>query len=318
MKNKLRGLFSNNKIRVFLFFLLISNVALLLNKLSKEHKTSLQFEIVAANIPANKILIKLPSTKITLYVKATGFNIIGYTLFNNKFTINAGIAQLVDGTTYKIETNKLFDEFQQQLSFGTEIIEITDKNIFIEMGKIISKKVPVKLKNSFTYEKGYKIKGAIKLTPDSMLVSGPENQIAKIVQIETNLLVLKNIYTDVNEKVFIKIPKEFKHIQISENSVNVAADIKKFTELSFVLPLKLINKPSGLTVKTFPSKVQLIFQVELSEIPKMNQESFEIVCDVRYAIQNNQTYFIPKLVKKPSSINNFYILPSKIDYIIQQ
>lgn len=318
MKSRLQKIFSNNKIRVFLFFLLISVGSLILNKLSKEYKTTIKFEFLIDNIPSNKILLKQPEGFVRIFVKASGFNLIGYKILSKKIRINSSIATLVEGTVYKVETNRLIGEFQEQLFSDTDIVEIIDKSIYIEMGKMVFKKIPIQLKSAISCEKGYKIKGNIRLTPDSITILGPEDKIANINKIITKQLTLNNIYTYFDEDVDLKITDEFKSITISDEIVNVSADVEKFTEISFLVPFKIINNFKKLTIETFPSKLKLIFQVELSEIDKINEDSFVVVCDFEKATKNNLSYLIPKVIEKPNSVNNFHIEPSKIDYIIRK
>lgn len=318
MKSKLQKVLSNYKIRVFLFFLAISIGSLFLNKLSKEYKASIQFEIIVDNIPSDKILLKQPESNIHLFVKASGFNLIGYKMMSKKIKVNATAASIISGTTYKIEPNSLIGEFQNQLFSDTEIIEILDKSIYIELGKIVYKKIPVLLKSNITYEKGYKIKGSIRLLPDSITVYGPEDKVAKINKIETKRLVLNNIYTSFEEEINLKISDDLKGVTISENKINVSADVEKFTELSFMVPYKIINNHQGFNIETFPSKVKLVFQVELSEIPNLTEDSFVVVCDFENAVQNKLSYLVPKVIEKPESIYNYHVEPSKVDYIIRK
>lgn len=316
--NLLQKIFSNNKTRVFLFFLIISSGSLLMNKLSKNYRTVLQFEIVPQQIPSDKIVLQQDKNYLTIFVNASGFNLIGYKFWKKKIGVNATEATKVYGTTYKIETYKLIEDFQKQLSSDTEIVEILDKTIFIEMGSIISKKIPVVLNSSISYEKGYKIKGEVKLSPDSILVFGPENLIVKIDKIETNQLSLNNVYENVEEIVNLKITPEFDSVKLSHDKVSVKAEVEKFTELSFMIPLKLVNKPMNCEIEVFPSEIQIVFQVELSEITNIKDVDFEVVCDVQYALDKKVNYLLPKVVKKPKSVHNFHINPTKIDYIKRQ
>lgn len=318
MKSKIQKIFSNHKIRIFLFFLAISAGSLVLNKLSKEYKTTLQFEVYADKIPVDKILLKQPETMVRIFVKASGFNLIGYKIRSKKIKINASNATFVEGTTYKIETNRLIGEFQEQLSADTEIVELIDKTILIEMGRIISKKIPVHLKSTITYEKGYKMKGFVVLEPDSISIVGAEDKIANINFVSTKPLILNNVYSNFDEEIGLLITDELNEITISDEKVNVSAQIEKFTELSFLVPIKIINNFNNYQIETFPSKVKLFFQVELSTINKINSDQFIVVCDLDNTLENKLNYLIPKVIEKPSSVLNYHIEPSKIDFIIRK
>lgn len=314
----LSQLFYNNKFRVFLLFLILSSGSLILNKLSKEYKTTLPLEVAIVNIPANKILLKSEKIKLNIYVKATGYNLIGYKLFNKKIKINATTAKRVKNTTHQIKTSLLIDEIQQQLLIGTEIIEILNSSIDVELGEVISKKVPVMLKKSITYEKGYKIKGEVKIDPDSVIISGPEDKVTPIQFVQTSLLKKENLYTNLSEEVSLNLKSKPKSVKVSANSIKVTAEVEKFTELVFTIPFKIINNPNQLRVETYPSKVEVVFQLELSEISKVNAGNFEVIGDLAYAQENNLSYLVPKVSKKPSAVQNIYINPQKVDFIIRK
>lgn len=318
MKNLFFQLFYSNKFRVFLLFLILSSGSLILNKLSKEYKTTLQFDVVISNIPSNKILLKTDYPPISIYVKASGYNLIGYKLLHKKIKINAAKATKLRSTTHALKTNILIDDTQQQLLEGTEIIEILNPTIEIELGEIITKKIPVILKKSITYEKGYKIKDAIKIEPDSIVISGPEDKVNAIQFLETRYFKKEKIYTTLNEDIFLNIKSLPKSVKVSTEVIKVFAEVEKFTELSFTVPFKLINNPEGLHIETFPSKVEVVFQLELSEISKLNASNFEVVGDLEYAKINNLTYLVPKIIKKPNGVQNIYIKPDKVDFIIRR
>ena len=78
------------------------------------------------------------------------------------------------------------------------------------------------------------------------------------------------------------------------------------------------NNHKNLKIECFPSKVKIVFQVELSAISNINEKSFEVVCDFENTSQYQLNYLVPKLIKKPTSVNNFYFEPAKIDYIIKK
>ncbi|MDO9261903.1 MAG: hypothetical protein Q7U08_08180 [Flavobacteriaceae bacterium] len=318
MKKTLQKIVENQKIRIFLFFLVISTGSLLLNKLSKEYRTTVSFQVVADQIPSDKILLKQPEEWIKIKVKASGFNLIAYQILNRKIKMNASKSKLVQGTTYKIETSRLVDEMENQLLSNTEIIEIVDKTVFIDMGKMVSKKIPVILKSQISYENGYKMKGSIKLLPDSVLIFGPEDKIAKINQVETHPLIMNHVYDDFEEEINLQLTQELKAVYFDDTKITVTVSVEKFTELTFLVPFKIINNHKKLKIECFPSKVKLVFQVELSAISNINENSFEVVCDFENASKQQLNYLIPKLIKKPTSVHHFHIEPTKVDYIIKK
>lgn len=318
MSKKLHRIILNHKIRIFLFFLMISMGTLLLNKLTKEYYTTIPFKVLITKFPFDKILLKQPNNLVKLKVKATGFNIIGYQLWNKTLKIDAHKATLVKGTHYQLDTKELKNDFQKQLLFHTDIIEIIDKKISFEMGKMVSKKIPVVLNSQITFDDGYKIKGAINIVPDSISVFGPEDKIASIYNVKTNTLIIKKCNTNFDEIIDLNFTQEFNNVSTNNNQVKVSAVVEKYTELSLLVPFKIINNSQKFTIKSFPTKVKVVFQVALSEVSKIDASNFEIVCDLEKTQQNNLNYLIPQLIDKPNFITNYYIEPQKIDFLIKK
>lgn len=60
------------------------------------------------------------------------------------------------------------------------------------------------------YHVGYDISQKITLKPDSILVSGPENYISKIKNIELLPLVLEDVKADFTKKLLLKLQMELK------------------------------------------------------------------------------------------------------------
>jgi hypothetical protein len=67
---------SNNKLRVFLLFLLFSFLFWTLIKLSKEYISEVEFGVVYTDVPQNKLIQNEPVDKVKLTLKTTGFKLL--------------------------------------------------------------------------------------------------------------------------------------------------------------------------------------------------------------------------------------------------
>ncbi|MDG1348863.1 MAG: hypothetical protein P8P67_04035, partial [Flavobacteriales bacterium] len=86
LKNRIVSFFksetNNKKLSTYALFLFISFSFWFLSMLSKQHETTLRVPLTYINFPADKVLVSTPTSFIEVRVKAPGFSILFYNLFN--------------------------------------------------------------------------------------------------------------------------------------------------------------------------------------------------------------------------------------------
>lgn len=308
-----------NKIpKTFISFLITSILIWLLITLSKEYIINVSFPVKYEGISQNKILQVAPKENLEIIVKASGFKILKTRLSSKKITINAGMAVRKKGTKYFLLTKNQQGSIQKQMPNGIALQEILKDTLYLDLGSLVTKKVPVKPNLSLKFGVGYDLSETIKITPDSILVFGPETYISKLNKIDLLPLKLENIKTDFNEKVGIKIPANVKNLKFSDRNVIIQGKIENFTEGTLEVPYKIINVPEGITINTLSKKVSISFIIGLNNFNKINKNSFQVVCDFASAQKNGLNYFVPKLLNKPDLIKSYKIVPNKIDFLIEK
>lgn len=304
--------------KTFISFLLASVLIWLLITLSKEYVTTISFPISYANIPQDKLLQETPLKELEIVVKTNGFKILRTRVNTKKISINASVLNKKSGLKYYILTRNHKNNIQKQLPSGILIDVILKDTLFLDVGILVTKKLPLKPDLKIKYHVGYDLAEEITIQPDSVLVSGPENYISKINSIALLPLELEDVKTDFRKKVFIKLPKGIKNLKFNTKEVFVSGKIEKFTEGVFEIPYKITNLPKDLNINTLNNKVRITFIVGLSSFNKINKDSFYIECDYSISKSNNLNYLIPKLVHKSEEIKSYKITPNKIDFLIQK
>ena len=86
LKNRISSFFksalNNKKLSTYAFFLFISFSFWFVSMLSKQHETSLKVPLIYSNLPADKLVADPVSNFVEVRVKAPGFSILFYNLFN--------------------------------------------------------------------------------------------------------------------------------------------------------------------------------------------------------------------------------------------
>jgi len=288
----------------------------LLTKLSKEYQTTITFPVEYVNIPQDKLLQSMPLEKIDIHGKASGFRIFGISLLKEKIRLDVSKLHHKPNSKFYILLEKQKINIQNQVSNNFIINGIEQDTIYLDLGQLTSKKIPLKGVFKFSYKLGYHLTKEVVIKPDSILVSGPKQQIDTLKSVHLQNLILKDISTSIEQK--IKINKVSDVIKFNTKEATVFAEVDRFTEGNLELSFEIINLPDSVSVTTFPKSVKVFYQVGLSNFSKVNVNSFKIVCDYNNSLSNNLNYLIPRVVIKPEFVTSVKISPNKIEYLIQK
>ena len=272
--------------KTIISFLLASILIWLLITLSKEYITTISFPIKYGEISQNKLLLANQTKELEIVVKTNGFKILR-TRFNTKsLLINVNTLISKKGATYYLLLKSKKQSIKRQLPSGVSLQEIIKDTLFVELGSLVTKKLAIKSNLKISYHIGYDLSEQISLKPDSILVSGPENYISKIKNIELEPIVFEDVKADFVRKVAVKVPEGVKNLKFNIKEVTISGKIEKFTEGILNIPFKIINVPVGITINTLNKKVQVTYIVGLSSFNKIDENSFQIECDYAMSALN--------------------------------
>lgn len=304
--------------KTYLVFLVLSILLWFLITLSKEYSTSLIVAVNYTNIPQDKIIQTTPDKEIELLVKASGFNLIKAKIGNSYIDFNVKEIRRKSNNLYYFLTKNQSNNIQKQLPSGIQLQKAVIDTLSLELGSLLSKKVPLIPSLDLSYQVGYDITKSVKIIPDSVLISGPKTQIDKVNKIDLELLKRTGIKADFSEEVTIVIPQNNNGLKINTKKAIISGTVEKITEGTFQIPFKIINIPKGLEVTTLAKTVKVVFVIGLSNFNKIDENFFEVVCDYSTTLNNNLNYLIPKVTVKSNILKNYKLVPNKIDFLIQK
>jgi YbbR domain-containing protein len=307
-QNKIPKAFSVALLFAVLFWLLI--------KMSKEYKAVISFPVEYVNIPQNKLIQKEPLQQIDVLIKASGFRLFGLSIMQTKIELDARVLQRKSDSDYYFLLQNQKIDIQNQITNKYVVDQIVQDTVYLNLGTLTSKKVPVSGNFDLSYKLGYHLIGAIKMSPDSILVSGPKEQIDTLQNIQLEKFVKENISDKIEAN--LKIKEFTSNIKFSIKEVSVFGEVDRFTEGKFDLPFEMINMPDSVSVNTFPTTIKVVFQVGLTNFNKVNSNSFKIVCDYQQSINNKLNYLIPRVIIKPDFVTSVKLTPAKVEFLIQR
>lgn len=302
--------------KTFISFLVASFLIWFLITFSKEYTTVITYAVDYKNIPQNKLLQETPINNIDITVKASGFKILRSKFKNKKIQLEASKLKRKGHSKFYFLTKSQVTKIQKQLLFGVELKEILQDTIYLNLGVLTSKRVAVKPNLEINYHVGYDLLNEIKISPDSIVISGPEAQVKKIDYLELSELKLNDVKSNFLEEVSVlKLNNNFKY---SAQKITISGNVDKFTEGKLQIPFTTKNLPKNINLTTLSEKVEVIFVVALSNFSKISEASFKVECDYLISEKNNLGYLIPKVILEPVFIKSVKIIPKKIDFLIQK
>lgn len=307
---------NNRKLRVFLLFLFLSFLFWMLIKLSKNYISDVEFNLNYTEIPKNKLIQNKPDTKIIITVKTIGYKLLKYSFANKSLNYNLSDLKRIKGTEYYSITKNKIKLLQTQFSAETEILKVQPDTLYFDLGKEKSKKIKVVSNVQLQFKSGFNLIKKYTIDPEYITISGPAKLVDSILEVQTDLLDLKELASNFNEQ--INLIKPIDSVSFSSNYVTIIGEVEKITEGSFMLPYKVINLPKNNIISTYPKEVKVVYQVPLKDYNKITENSFEVQCDYRETINNKLEYLTPILVEKPNILFDVKIVPNKIEFLIKK
>ncbi|WP_231494748.1 CdaR family protein [Polaribacter sp. Hel_I_88] len=290
----------------------------LLITFSKEYTTVITYPVNYNNIAQDKLLQESPIKKIDLSITATGFKILRAKLNTKKINIEASNLRKKSASKFYILPKNQITKIQKQLLNGIVIQEILQDTIFLNLGVLTSKKVALKPQVNITYHIGYDLLDELIITPDSIVISGPEDQLNSITHLNLSPLNLKGVKASFTKEVSILKSKNQKNLKFKDTKVTITGKVDKFTEGTVKVPFIIKNLPEDTDLTILTDNVEIVYVVALSNFAKVSEASFIIECDYAMAVKNDVGYLIPKITTDVDFIKNIKIIPSKIDFLIQK
>lgn len=314
----IKSLKNNRKIKIFLFFLVLSSLIWMLIELSKTYVTTVAFDVEYTNLSKGNLVQKRPVSTVELTIKGQGFTLLKYKAKKHKILLNLNNIYKLNSVSY-ILPNKQITLLNSQFTNGIEVVAVLKDTIFIELGRSISKRVPVIPNLEIHYKAGYNLVETLIISPDTVLVTGAKKFIDSITGLETSPLKLDNVFENIEMVLDLKSPFKKNQIIISTNKVKIFGKVDKFTEGTFKIAATIINVPEGIKVITFPKEIEVIYQAGLSNFSKITKNDLWVVFDYKqYENDSLITYLTPVILQKSDYIYSLKINPPQLEFLIQK
>lgn len=297
---------------LFLFFFFVSCSLWLMMTLNKYYETEIEIPLRVKKIPADLYAVTTGNEHVTLKIRDRGTVLLNYTM-QTFLPITAEYKDFQKQSgRLSMSTAALRKQITGQLASSTEVISLSPDSI-IYYTQESTKKYPVEIVGEISSAVQYEI-GDIKITPDSVWVFGPQSATDTMHLVYTEQINR----TELRDSLTIDVKLQSREgVKYSPENVNIKIPVTPYTEKSFEKTIKGVGFPANYTLKAFPSKAKVIFNVNMTQIDSIKPGDFSIGIMYGDIYGNTSDKVKLTLLKHPEGVRNIRIIPNEVEYLIE-
>ena len=300
---------------IFLFFVLVSFSFWLLQMLDDVYQTDFTMQVRLKNVPKEVVMTADLPSEINVQVEDRGTVLLNYMLGRSFYPLTFDFQDYEQmGSVVTFSNSEVMKKIAAQLNTSTRLITVRPDTLGFIYAKGNAKKVPVAFNGQVTSAREFYV-SEVALTPDSVMVYAPENVLNSIQTVYTTPVSLKGVSDTLTRELRLQSVKGAKFVP-SSSKMTVCVDV--FSEKKVEVPVVGVGFPPGKVLRTFPSKVQVFFQVGLKQFSSVSANDFQI--ELRYddLLNCESDQVSLSLDKIPGKVGHVRIVPPKVDFLIEE
>jgi len=306
------------RVSAFIVCVLLAGSFWLLHALSREYTVRVTVPVEYTNLPAGRLIPGDLPDSLEADVRASGFTLLTLLWSSDKEAVKLDLsrARSIGGGEYAIVTNAYQYYLASGIGKDIRVVKLFPDTVVLGFEGKMEKRVPVRARMVINCAPMYRMGDSVHVIPEYVTISGPEALLERISYVETEHKEYDNVTANIDEELKLVLP-EGAQVSVQPSIVRVQATIGKYTEGRFTIPLSTINVPPNVDLKTFPDKVDVIFQVPVEDYAAIKPDMFRAVADYRKAQKGSQSLEV-EIVKQPLYIRHLKTEPARVDFIIRK
>ena len=302
----------NQKIRSFLFFLLLATTIWFLTKFSKPLVAEFQLNLEYSNLPEQTLVSPDAPQELLITVNANGFKLLTEFFRDKSLVLDLSAGRVLENNKIRFNQDQLLAFCYRKIP-AADVISINTKELIVPVDRMSAKTIDVVFQGEVLLEKGFKLVGTPQMKPRKITLYGPSQMIDSISSVNT-------IYTsliDLRANLTKNIPLESlwsQKLSRSQDSVLWTAEIREYTQKEIELPVEIINIPKGRRLQIFPETMILSVEIPVDEYALYDESNFKLICDYTERISED-SFMIPRLTNLPDGVYKPELSHKKVDYV---
>ncbi len=299
---------------IFLFFLMLSGSFWLLQALDEEYEITMSTELQLHDVPRNVVITTDLPSSVQFTLRDKGSTLLGY-LYGRRFpaiVINFHNVANKSGHV-RLPVADLLKQVNSRLSPSTRLSTARTDTVEFFFNYGLSKRIPVRLSNRLRAAKEYYI-SSVRLIPDSVTVYAARTQLDTIHVAYTQPIGYGGLTDSV--RFHLRLQPIY-GAKLAPTRTLVEVNVDRLTEKTVQVPVHQANFPATKMLRTFPSKVNVTFQIGAENYRHITADDFTLVVNYEDLIGDTSGRCRLELHSLPQGVSHVRIVPQEIDYLIE-
>ncbi len=289
----------------------ISLIFWLLVKLSGTYDTSREI-FLKVELPETRAFSSGQPPPVKVDLQGTGWDLL-IGIFRARDTLRYDLTQM---EPEQFNANRLRSDINARYaSSDLQVQEIYDNDIDLNLEETLSRRLPIRLRDSLSFTPGYKLQRPVQLRPDSVLVIGPESKVRELTEWPTRPFRVSRLRTSRQYDVILEPPPP--SIRLGTRTVHAEITVEQMTEESLFVRLQVVNDPGTDSLRFFPQLIRVKYIVGLSDYAQVDSSDFRLVADLEntQVVEGRNTVPL-SLAEKPDVVRNVTFSPQTVQYFV--
>ena len=283
--------------------------------LNNDYEAEFSIPVRVKDVPNSVVFTSEPPSEVRVRVKDKGTVLLNYMLGKSFFPISLSFSDYKGKDNHvKIYASEFEKKILSQLNVSSKVLSIKPDTLDYIYSEGKSKLVPVRFRGKVTAGLQYYVSDTI-CKPDSVLIYAPAGMLDTITVAYTQTVNMENISDTTRQRVALASMKGVKFVP---NSVEMTFPVDIYTEKTVEVPLHGTNFPADKALRTFPSRVQITFQVGLKRFRSIKASDFLINVSYEELLNLGSDKYTVKLKSIPPGVSQIRIAPEQVDFLIEQ
>ena len=301
---------------ILVFSLLLAFFMWSMMKLSRRYSSYIKYQIeVVSNIEGRKNTARSLDV-LVIGAKSTGFNI----LQNRKENGNLLHLDAVDAKHFHgVEQTDIFylipDDIKKQVqdALGKDFVveSFATDTLFFRFPEQWNRKVPVRENFLITYKGQYMPYSPMTVRPDSILIYGDRDVIAKIEEVVSYPVTIDNVSGTLSGVATLK---EIEGVRFSHDEIFYNQEVGRYLEKTLTVPVVITDAPSYANVAIVPQQVEIRYREPFSNPARYGIRDFQV--GISYNEILHKDVVKPRILKMPDNILSIRMEPLFVECVL--
>lgn len=305
----------NKQFLIFLFFLALSTVFWIFQTLNETYEEEFLVPVELRNVPSNIVITTDLPSNLHVQLRDKGSQLLSYRYTRHFKPVVVDFNAVSTGTGHvTLRGSELLRQISSQLLPGTQMLTVKPDTLDFYYNFGQCKRVPVVLQGEVRASRLFAVSNTV-LKQDSVMVYASKEQLDTITGAYLQPLNLRNLSDTTQVSSGFMRSRGIKFVP---EQVDLTVCVDRLVEKTVSVPVQQVNFPATKQLRTFPSSVNVTFQVAMGLYRRITRESFVIVVNYEDLLKNRSNHCTLSLKTIPEGVIHARIHPAEVEYVIEE